>query len=114
MSSRRKRKRERRQEAAEATATLETPRGVRGAGPRPGLSRSDLLVIRRAIRERWPVPPDHAAGLMAGVEAMATSDVARYTIAAAKVCLAIAWAALDATAPPGARRRGPPRGLGGY
>src|SRR5262245_61679276 len=67
MPSRRKRKRER-QRAADAQADRAAgrrgdraqapPRGVRGdvAGLWADGSRSELVLLRRAIRERWPVP----------------------------------------------------------
>jgi hypothetical protein len=75
MPSRRKRKRERQQADAQADMAAErrgdrcpTPpedsgkplRGVRGAvaGLWANASRSELVLLRHAIRERWPIPED--------------------------------------------------------
>lgn len=63
MPSRRKRKRERRK--AEATAQRPKVRGDWGeCAP---LSRGELLLVRHAIRERWPVPPEVRQAIVDGV-----------------------------------------------
>ena len=54
MPSRRKRKRLRQQ----AEATAKTPRTRGGWGQGVPATRSDLVLLRQAIHEDWPVPDD--------------------------------------------------------
>ena len=53
MPSRKKRKRDRRR----AEATAQEPQALGGWGDPAPVNPSDLLLIRQAIREGWPVPP---------------------------------------------------------
>ncbi len=92
MSSRRKRKRERR--IAEATANLLNPQGGWGES-----TKADLLLIRQAIREDWPVPDDVRRAIIEELfQEVDTdcSDVRRF-LAIVRVFLAMVKANIDAS-----------------
>ena len=92
MSSRRKRKRERR--TAEATAKFLVPQGGWGE-----FTKADLLLIRQAIREDWPVPDDVRRAIIEELfQEVDTdcSDVRRF-LAIVRVFLAMVKANIDAS-----------------
>jgi len=92
MQSRRKRKRERR--IAEATANLLNPQGGWGE-----CTKADLLLIRQAIRENWPVPNDVRRAIIEELfQEVDTdcSDVRRF-LAIMRVFLAMVKANIDAS-----------------
>ncbi len=92
VSSRRKRKRDRRK--AEATANLLNPQGGWGES-----TKADLLLIRQAIREDWPVPDDVRRAIIDELfQEVDTdcSDVRRF-IAIVRVILAMAKANINAS-----------------
>ena len=91
MSSRRKRKRERHK--AEATANLLNPQRDWGES-----TKADLLLIRQAIREDWPVPDDVRRAIIEELFQEVdtdSSDVRRF-LAVARVFLAMVKANIDA------------------
>ena len=95
MSSRRKRKRERR--IAEATAKI--PGTAGGWGQGTPTTNADLLLIRQAIREDWPVPDDVRRAIMEELFQEVdtdSSDVRRF-LAIMRVFLAMAKANVDAS-----------------
>jgi hypothetical protein len=82
MSARRKRQRERRRQPDTSPASGQD---------RPGLwsdaSLADLRLLRRAIREGWPVPEERRPGIIAEVSPLIGAEQARVAIAAAWVFL---------------------------
>ena len=81
MASRRKRKRERGRRR-EATAQ---PQG--GQGDIVALTRSDLVLLRRAVRGRWPVDAARRLALVDATMAALESGEPRRAVSAAKVFL---------------------------
>jgi len=95
VSSRRKRKRERR--IAEATANFLNSQGGWGQGT--PTTNADLLLIRQAIREDWPVPDDVRRAIIEELfQEVDTdcSDVRRF-LAIVRVILAMVKANIDAS-----------------
>ena len=95
MSSRRKRKRERHK--AEATAKI--PKTSGGWGQGTPTTNADLLLIRQAIREDWPVPDDVRRAIIEELFQEVdtdSSDVRRF-LAIARVILAMVKANIDAS-----------------
>jgi hypothetical protein len=90
MPSRRKRKRGRR----EAEATAKTPGGWGQGAP---TTNADLLLVRQAIREDWPVPDEVRRAiteeLLQEVGTDANNVDVRRFVAIARVILAMARAA---------------------
>jgi hypothetical protein len=79
------------QPVPETPSEADLLRGVLGAGcARPG--KYNLRLIRRAIREGWPIPPEQRAVLVAHLTAIIESGHARNSIAAARCLLAAARA----------------------
>jgi len=92
MTSRRKRKRERRK--TEATAQRpETPGGW-GQGLRNTLC--DLVLLRRAINEDWPVPCDVRRAIVGELECDIESPDVRRRLSAARSFLAMEGANIRA------------------
>jgi len=92
VSSRRKRKRERHK--TEATANLLNPQGGWGE-----CTKADLLLIRQAIREDWPVPDDVRRSIIEELfQEVSTdcSDVRRF-VAIVRVFLAMVKGNIDAS-----------------
>lgn len=83
MPSRQKRKRARRR--AEATAA--SPHSVGGWGHGLPVSRSDLLLARKAIRLGWPVSDRVRQAVISDVCSVALGDDIRHSIAAVRVLL---------------------------
>ena len=95
MSSRRKRKRERR--TAEATA--KAPGTCAGWGQDTPTTNADLLLIRQAIREDWPVPEDVRRAIIEELFQEVdtdSSDVLRF-VAIVRVILAMVKDNIDAS-----------------
>ena len=89
--SRRQRKRYRRQKAIEATAGAPVLLG--GWGPDSELTRGDLLLVRRAVRERWETSPENGAAIIRGITAAAlASNNGRMVNSVVRVCLDVAAA----------------------
>ena len=85
MLSRRKRKRLRRK--AEATANGPETQG--GWGPGAPVSRSDLALLRTAVRERWPVSAEIRSEILNRLFAELESLDVRMTLAVAKTLVAM-------------------------
>lgn len=83
MPSRQKRKRARRR--AEATAS--NPHSAGGWGHGLPVSRSDLLLVRKAIRLGWPVPARVRQAVVEDVCDAAMGDDLRRSLAAVRVLL---------------------------
>jgi hypothetical protein len=66
----------------------------------------ELVTLRVAVREGWPVHPDVAGQIVKDLDAHLDSDNARVLIAVSKVFLAMVHADMDA-------ERARPRGAGG-
>lgn len=94
-NSRKKRKRDRRR----AEATAPPPAGKGGWGNGLPISLSDLLLVRRAIREGWPTPQPVRDAVVRDVTDVALLEVPespRRFLAAVKVCTAMEGANQDA------------------
>ena len=87
MASRRRRKRERRLAEANANA----PRCPGGWGRDASLSLSDLILLRQAINQNWPVPSETRAAIVAKLsEELNTASPRRF------LSIAASLAAMDA------------------
>lgn len=85
MPSRRKRKRQRRN--AEATANCPETRGGWGQGLPTTLS--DLVLLRRAINEDWPVPANVQRAIVGELETEINSPDVRRSISVVRTFLAM-------------------------
>ena len=83
MSSRRKRKRDR----PKAEATVESPKALGGWGNGLPTSLSDLVLLRRAINDGWPVPAMVRAAIMSELENEIQSTDRRRMLSVAKTLL---------------------------
>jgi hypothetical protein len=95
VASRRKRKRERRR--AEATAKAPGTRGGWGQGA--PTTKANLLLVRQAIRENWPMPDDVRRAIIEELFQEVdtdSSDVRRF-LAIMRVILAMVKANIDAS-----------------
>ena len=86
MPSRTKRKRYRRQLAK---ATVFAPATLGGWGQNAPLRRSDWLIVRQAIRERWPVPESVKREIISGVDRVLSDPTAEFRWQAAAVKLVL-------------------------
>lgn len=80
MESRRKRKRGRRSKRARANA------GLRGDWA--NASRSDLVLLRTAIHNGWPIPDSHKGPLLEAIRPLLETSDERLGLAVVKVFLA--------------------------
>ena len=89
MASRRKRKRKRRNAEATAAST-HNRRGGWGQGL--PVAAADMLLVRQAIREGWPVAPEVRSAVVSDISLIAREEGAerRRVVAAIRVLLAAA------------------------
>ncbi|PHS04009.1 MAG: hypothetical protein COA78_17085 [Blastopirellula sp.] len=87
MTSRRKRKRERRRVDAEATVNSQKSCGGWGEGLPTRLS--DLVMLRRAIKEDWPVPQHVKQAVVGDLEEEVHSSETRRVLSSALCFLAM-------------------------
>lgn len=92
MPSRRKRKRQRRN----AEATAKGPGTCRGWGQGAPTSLSDLVLLRRAINENWPVPYNVRLAIVGELEAEIESPDVRRVLSVARSFLAMEGANIRA------------------
>jgi hypothetical protein len=72
--------------ASEATAAAPVLRGGWGRGSE--VQPSDLLLIRKAVREDWDTPPEVCAAIIKDVvTSVLKSQKPRLTLAAVRVCI---------------------------
>src|SRR5262245_16093855 len=92
MPSRRRRKRYRgATEAARGDRQPRRPHGVWGDA-----TLGDVVLLRTAIREYWPVHPDVASRIIEDVYSLLDSDNVRFLISVTKTFLAITRANMEA------------------
>jgi len=85
--SRKKRKRYRRHLQAEAIASI--PKSAGGWGWGAPVSRSDLLLVRQAIREGWPVSAEVRRLVVDDVYQASTTESLRLLLATARTAVAM-------------------------